>query len=271
MFQTLIECERGGFPLRGGSVSGSILMHGAVLLGLASVSLLASVGAGEPPPVPEEMLLIVHADLPKGDSLLAGGGGAARPEPRPAPPPASQPPEPEQPRDVQPLPPDTAEPLVPEAPSEIVPPVEDGSGPLDPEMGPGGHGRGDGTGPGPGLIPGEYGVPDGRPGGRGSGGRDSGEDEILIIDGSVEPPIAIRRVEPEYPTIAKRAGIQGLVILEGVIGTDGRVESLRAVRSIPVLDRAAISAVGQWLYTPARQHGRLVKVYITIRVEFRLD
>ncbi len=81
----------------------------------------------------------------------------------------------------------------------------------------------------------------------------------------------VRKVEPEYPSIARRAGIQGAVILEGVIGTDGRIESLTVIRSIPVLDRAALDAVKQWLYRPARMHGYLVRVRVTIRVEFRMD
>ena len=79
------------------------------------------------------------------------------------------------------------------------------------------------------------------------------------------------RIEPDYPEIARRARIEGFVILEVVIGTDGRIERIQTLKSEPLLEEAARKAVSRWVYRPALQHGRPVKVFATIRVEFRLN
>jgi protein TonB len=87
----------------------------------------------------------------------------------------------------------------------------------------------------------------------------------------VEAPVLLRRVEPEYPEVARHARIEGDVILEAIIGTDGRVESVKVLRSSPLLEKSAIKAVSQWIYRPARQNGRAVKVYFTVFISFRLS
>jgi len=60
----------------------------------------------------------------------------------------------------------------------------------------------------------------------------------------------IHKVVPTYPEIAKRAGIQGTVLLSALIGKDGRVESVVPVSGHPMLVRAAEEAVRQWQYRP---------------------
>ena len=60
------------------------------------------------------------------------------------------------------------------------------------------------------------------------------------------------------------------MILEAVIGTDGRITEARVLRSIPLLDQAALDAVRQWVYTPTTLSGTPVAVVITVTVTFAL-
>ena len=88
--------------------------------------------------------------------------------------------------------------------------------------------------------------------------------------GDVRPPELLLKVQPQYPEIARRARIEGKVVLEAVIDGSGNVVNVRVLRSVPLLDGAATEAVKQWKYRPARQNGRPVKVYFTVIVDFTL-
>jgi TonB family protein len=77
-------------------------------------------------------------------------------------------------------------------------------------------------------------------------------------------------VRPVYPAIAQSARIEGVVILEAVIDAQGRVESARILRSIPLLDQAALDAVRQWRFTAARLNDCAVPVVMTVTVHFTL-
>jgi periplasmic protein TonB len=68
--------------------------------------------------------------------------------------------------------------------------------------------------------------------------------------GQIQEPALVKRVPPVYPPIAVSAKVQGVVILEATVGRDGRVEAIEVLRSVPLLDRAAIDAVRQWVYAP---------------------
>ena len=76
---------------------------------------------------------------------------------------------------------------------------------------------------------------------------------------------------PIYPSMARIARVQGVVILEAVIDVSGRVESARVVRSISLLDDAALEAVRQWRFEPARLNGQPVPVVMTVTVNFSLQ
>jgi TonB family protein len=80
----------------------------------------------------------------------------------------------------------------------------------------------------------------------------------------------IQQVQPEYPPVAKSARIQGDVLLDVTIGTDGTVESIKVVRGHPLLAPAAINAVKQWRYTPFLAGGRAVQVDTQVQVNFKL-
>jgi protein TonB len=78
-------------------------------------------------------------------------------------------------------------------------------------------------------------------------------------------------VHPVYPDVARVAHVEGTVILEAVLDTNGRVTQLRVLRSVPLLDQAALEAVRQWRYTPSIYYGKPVSVLMTITVRFTLQ
>jgi protein TonB len=86
-----------------------------------------------------------------------------------------------------------------------------------------------------------------------------------------EPPHKIVDVRPVYPDLARNARVEGTVILESVLDTSGNVTQLRVIRSVPLLDQAAIDAVRRWKYTPTLYGGRPVSVLMTITIRFTLN
>src|SRR5436190_15254716 len=72
----------------------------------------------------------------------------------------------------------------------------------------------------------------------------------IRVGGTIQTPVKTKDVPPVYPRAAQQARIGGAVILEAIIGEDGKVRSTRVLRSIPQLDQAAIDAVQQWEYSP---------------------
>ncbi len=65
--------------------------------------------------------------------------------------------------------------------------------------------------------------------------------------------------------------MQGVVICEVLIGPDGKVADARVLRSIPLLDQAAIDAVRQWEFTPTQVNGNPVSIIMTVTVNFTLE
>jgi len=86
-----------------------------------------------------------------------------------------------------------------------------------------------------------------------------------------EPPRKVVDVRPVYPDLARTARVEGTVILEAVLDTSGRVTQLHVVRSVPLLDQAALGAVRQWRYSPSVYGGRPVSVLMTITILFKLN
>jgi periplasmic protein TonB len=89
--------------------------------------------------------------------------------------------------------------------------------------------------------------------------------------GNIRAPERIQYVAPVYPPIAQTVRKQGVVIIEAVIGVDGRVQNARILRSEPLLDEAALVAVRQWTYTPTLLNGVPVPVIMTVTVSFQLQ
>ena len=88
------------------------------------------------------------------------------------------------------------------------------------------------------------------------------------VGGTVAVPRKIFDVAPVTPEAARQADIRGTVILELTIGADGAVTSVRILRSIPLLDAAALECARQWRYDPVLLNGRPVPVIITATVTF---
>jgi protein TonB len=88
--------------------------------------------------------------------------------------------------------------------------------------------------------------------------------------GEVKPPKLVRRIEPDYPEIARQARVEGVVILEATTDVFGRVTGVRVLRSLPLLDAAAVDAVCQWVYEPMVINGRPRPVTFTVTVRFVL-
>ena len=90
------------------------------------------------------------------------------------------------------------------------------------------------------------------------------------VGGKIRPPTKTVDVPPVYPPLAIAARVEGTVIIEATIDTDGRVRSARVLRSPPMLDTAALTAVAQWSYTPSLLNGVPVPVIMTVTVTFKL-
>jgi protein TonB len=92
----------------------------------------------------------------------------------------------------------------------------------------------------------------------------------VVVGGSIQRPKKLKDAAPLYPTIARNAHVQGVVILECTIDPHGRVQEVRVLRGIPLLDQAATDAVRQWAYTPTLLNGVPVSVIMTVTVSFSL-
>jgi len=93
----------------------------------------------------------------------------------------------------------------------------------------------------------------------------------LRLHSGMKAPVKIGDVAPVYPVLARNAHIEGVVILEAVLDAQGRVQSVRVLRSVQTLDRAAVEAVQQWRFTPALLNGQAVPVVMTVTVNFTLQ
>jgi TonB family protein len=95
--------------------------------------------------------------------------------------------------------------------------------------------------------------------------------DALRVGGQIKPPVRTKDVRPVYPDVALAAGIQGVVIVEATIGADGKVAQATVLRSIPLLDAAAVEAVRQCEYQPTVVNGVAVPLIYTVTVGFALQ
>jgi len=92
----------------------------------------------------------------------------------------------------------------------------------------------------------------------------------IRVGGRIKEPVKVKDARPRYPKLAEEARVQGVVILECVISPGGSVTDVKVLRSIPLLDQAALDAVRQWVYTPTLLNGTPVPVVMTVTVTFML-
>ena len=88
------------------------------------------------------------------------------------------------------------------------------------------------------------------------------------VGGTIREPRKIKDVPPVMPEAARQAGVIGIVIVEATIDAQGRVSSARILRSIPLLDQAALDAVRQWEFEPVLVNGVPQPVVMTVTVPF---
>jgi periplasmic protein TonB len=87
----------------------------------------------------------------------------------------------------------------------------------------------------------------------------------------VGPGSDVDLVRPQYPEAARKARLDGVVILDAIISASGEVEAVRVIRSAGrLLDDAAAEAIRKWTYRPATLNGRAVRVLLTVTVDFRI-
>jgi periplasmic protein TonB len=86
-----------------------------------------------------------------------------------------------------------------------------------------------------------------------------------------ELPEAITTIKPEYPDIARQAGVDGTVLIQALVGKDGKVKDTKVVKSIAMLDAAATAAVKQWVFKPALSNNKPVAVWVAVPVKFTLN
>ena len=91
------------------------------------------------------------------------------------------------------------------------------------------------------------------------------------VGGNIKTPTKIKDRKPVYPPIAQSARVQGVVIIEATIGANGKVQDAKVLRSIPLLDAAALDAVREWEFTPTTLNGQPVPVIMTVTVNFTLQ
>jgi len=86
----------------------------------------------------------------------------------------------------------------------------------------------------------------------------------------IRPPRLLKAVAPVYPEIARVSRVWGDVLVEAETDVYGRVVRVRVLRSIPLLDAAAVDAVRQWVYEPMVLNGRPRAVVVNVTVHFEL-
>jgi TonB family protein len=99
----------------------------------------------------------------------------------------------------------------------------------------------------------------------------SNDGAIRAGEGGITVPKKITDVRPVYPEIARAARVEGVVILEARIEPDGSVSDAMVIKSIPLLNQAALDAVKQWRFTPTLLNGQPVAVVMTTTIHFSLD
>lgn len=96
------------------------------------------------------------------------------------------------------------------------------------------------------------------------------EEEELPFYAVSEKPYIIKRVQPIYPALARKAGIEGEVVTTVLIDKKGNVEKVKILKSVPMLDEAAVAAVKQFKFQPGKQRDKFVKVWMSIPFRFSL-
>jgi TonB family protein len=89
------------------------------------------------------------------------------------------------------------------------------------------------------------------------------------VPADVMEKLVTHRVEPEYPAAARPGKLQGIIVLDVVVGRDGSVVNTRALNGPEILAQAAVDAMRWWRFEPYRVDGKPVVAETTVAVEFK--
>jgi protein TonB len=239
----------------------------AIVFGALLAGGFLAVGSIQRPPVrlssPDPLFLYLR---PAAAIAVAAPLGSSRPAERRE----RKPPDEPLPEMIQPE-------AIPDEPPAEEPALEENEGEFDDEGIPDGHDegiqggipngdpRGVLNGDPNGIVDGLKGAP---PGGKGP--IQGLPEEVVYLTGEVAPPVKIHDVRPDYPEAARRARLEGRVILNLVIGRDGEVEAVEVVSGTVLFRKAAVEAARRWRYRPAMQAGSPVRISMLVHVEFKL-
>jgi len=87
-------------------------------------------------------------------------------------------------------------------------------------------------------------------------------------DAEVQPAVKIKGEAPAYPSIARSAGVEGTVTIAAAVDANGNVTGTSVLRSVPLLNQAALDAVKEWQFEPQRVGGKAVPTMVTVNVNF---
>jgi len=94
--------------------------------------------------------------------------------------------------------------------------------------------------------------------------------ESLRVGGSIQQPVKVKNVPPRYPVEALKVGIEGVVVIDATVDTDGRVSRTEVLSGPTALRAEAVSAVEQWVFEPTLMEGRPVSVVFKATLNFTL-
>lgn len=98
------------------------------------------------------------------------------------------------------------------------------------------------------------------------------EPEPIGFTAVEKPPVPVRIVQPEYPDLAKRAGVEGMVVVRALVDKEGKVKrAIVITKDTDFFNDVAVAAARQWVFTPAMMNSGPVMVWVSIPFRFRLN
>jgi protein TonB len=263
MFTTTWMTPQGGRPAgrrRAWILTSSLLLHGVALATFVGAETWQVPAVAEPP-IAEvfevQLPLPVLPSPPRSEPQKPAADSPAR---RSTAPPTPAPQAPPQPAPTQPDPRAIDKPVPPAAPPADPQAADPRLTEADPNpFGAKGDDSGNGT--------------RGAARGPGGDGSEGGDDVAVPVGGAITRPQIIpgTKVEPHYTELARQAHLQGVVMLQATIDERGNVVDIQLLKRLQLgLDEEAVKAVSQWKFTPALLHGRPVKVFFNLTVQFEV-